>query len=229
MKRLSFVILLLALSALYAGQALAVKQSHKDYAEMKMTECFDCHKSEGVAPNHTGDWVRTHRVNASKADKNCADCHTQDYCLDCHQGGGINADLTIEQFRRDYVPKSHRSDFVQLHPIKALDNPQTCYRCHDRNYCDSCHARFPRGSMRIKSHLPTGTTSGGLTQSYMWTNEHATEARRNLQSCQSCHPEGDVCLRCHSSKGGAGISPHPKDFKAGNIKARSDRSCKICH
>jgi hypothetical protein len=225
-KKLLFVCMLLLMSALYVTQATAQKQPHKEYADMKLSECNSCHKAEGIAPNHDSDWVRSHRELASKAGSNCAQCHDQAYCLDCHQGGGIKADLSIANFGRDYVPKSHRSDFVNIHPIKALDNPQTCYRCHDVRFCTTCHDRFPKGTMRIKSHLPNGL--GG--QTFIWTNEHASEARRNLQSCQACHPDGDVCLRCHGAKPGqAMINPHPKNFKGGNISSRTNKTCRVCH
>lgn len=224
MKNRFFICLLLALSVLYVQQAFAQKQQHKDYAGAKLSECNDCHKSEGVTPSHDDDFLRSHRTIAGKAGNNCAQCHDQSWCLDCHQGGGINADLSRSTFGRDYVPKSHRSDFVNLHPLKALDNPQSCYRCHDQKYCNACHARFPKGSLRIKSHLPSG--SG---QTYIWSGEHAAEARRNLQSCQSCHPDGDVCLRCHSAKGGSGINPHPRSFKGGNISSRTSKTCRVCH
>lgn len=226
MKNLLFVSTVLLLSVIYVSQATAQKQSHKDYADMKISECNDCHKGEGVALNHNDDWVRSHRSLASRAGHNCAQCHTQSYCLDCHQGGGINADLSIANFGNNYIPRSHRSDFVQIHPMKALDNPQTCYRCHDQKFCNSCHDRFPRGSFRIKSHLPGGT----LGQTFLWSSNHASEARRNLQSCQACHPDGDVCLRCHSTKGvAAPINPHPKNFQGGNISRRTNRTCRVCH
>lgn len=224
MKNVLFILMFALTSALYAENVSAQKQQHKDYAQMKFSECNDCHKGEGVAPNHDGDWLHGHRTLAGRAGKNCGECHTQSYCLDCHQGGGINADLTTDTFGRDFVPKSHRSDFVNLHPIKALDNPQSCYRCHDTKYCSACHDRFPKGSMRIKSHLPQGST-----QMYMWSNQHSTEARRNLQSCQACHPDGDVCLRCHSATAGARINPHPRNFQGGNISSRTNKTCRRCH
>src|SRR5512136_622835 len=41
------------------------KESHKDYADMKITECNECHKGEGVAPNHDADWLRSHRLLAN--------------------------------------------------------------------------------------------------------------------------------------------------------------------
>jgi len=216
--------MLLVLSALYVQQAAAQKEQHKDYADTKISDCNTCHKGEGIAPNHDGDWVRSHRTLASKPGNNCGQCHKQSFCLDCHKGGGINADLSIATYGRDYIPKSHRSDFVTLHPIKALDNPQTCYRCHDQKYCNQCHDRFPKGSLRIKSHMMLGPNNQQYAPAI---NEHATEARRNLQSCASCHPEGDVCVQCHKS----GMTrPHPKNWKADNYKDRTKaKVCLKCH
>lgn len=225
-----FICTVLLMSAVYVSQATAQKQNHKEYQDMKISECNDCHKGEGVALNHDADWVRQHRSIASKAGSNCAQCHTQAYCLDCHQGGGINADLTRANFGQDYIPRSHRSDFVQLHPLKSLDNPQSCYRCHDQRFCNECHSRYPRGSFRIRSHLPSGT---GQLYSGVWSSEHSREARRNLQTCQSCHPDGGVCLRCHGGRtnipGQARFNPHPKNFQGGNISRRTDRTCRACH
>ena len=219
-----FVVLLLVLSILYVQQAAAQKENHKEYRDSKISECNSCHKGEGIAPNHDGDWIRNHRTVAIKSSNNCGECHDQAYCLDCHKGGGIGADFKGEGFRRDIAPKSHRSDFISIHPIVAVNNPQTCYRCHDSKQCSECHDKFPRGSLRIKSHLVSGAG-----QTFIWSSEHATEARRNLQSCQTCHPEGDVCLKCHSALTGVKINPHPRNFKGGNISSRTDKTCRVCH
>ena len=165
-------------------------------------------------------------VVAKVDEASCAQCHTQDYCLDCHQGGGINADLSTATFGRDYHPKNHRTDFLSIHPIKALDNPQNCTRCHDQSFCNSCHTRFPKGSLRIKSHQMLGANGQRYAPAI---NEHATEARRNLQSCQSCHPEGDVCIQCHAS---GKTNPHPRNWKdiSGNIRNRGgNKVCLKCH
>jgi hypothetical protein len=234
-RKFCFLVFIGVMSVLYVQQAVAQKkQSHSEYAEMKITECNDCHKGEGVAPNHGMDWLREHRTMAGLAGKNCEQCHKQSFCLDCHSGGGIDASLEKDAARLNYIPKSHRSDFMNLHPIKALDNPQSCKRCHDQKYCNECHSRFPMGNMRIKSHLMSG---GGVVpgspqrqsayQGGIGMSEHASEARRNLQSCASCHPEGDVCVRCHAS---GGVRPHPKSWKAGNFRERTDgKMCRKCH
>ena len=226
MKKMLFFCMLLSLTVLYVQQAAAQKEQHKEYAQMPISECNSCHKGEGVAPNHDSDWVRNHRTLASKAGSNCAQCHSQSSCLDCHQGGGINADLSTATFGRDYIPKSHRSDFVTIHPLKAQDNPQTCYRCHDQKFCNACHDRFPQGNLRIKSHLMLGSVSQAYAPAL---NEHAIEARRNLQSCQACHPDGDVCIQCHS---GGRTNPHPRSWGAikNNYRDQAgNRVCLKCH
>ena len=217
--------MLLVLSILYVQQAAAQKENHKEYQESPISECNSCHKSEGIAPNHDADWIRYHRIIAEKPANNCGECHTQDYCLDCHKGGGIGADFRAEGSRRDFAPKSHRSDFISIHPIIAAKNPQTCYRCHEQKQCNQCHDRFPKGSLRIKSHIGLG--ANGQWYSPASAMDHATEARRNLQSCASCHPEGDVCVQCHKS---GGIRPHPGNWKAGNWKDRTKgKVCLKCH
>ena len=200
--------------------------SHTDYKNMKINECGDCHKESKVTPNHDADFLKGHRIIAVKGGSNCADCHDQSFCLDCHIGGGIEPDLKKGiSSRGEYMPKTHRSSFISIHSIKAADNPQSCYRCHDSGFCESCHTKIPKkNTMKIKSHLPSG--SG---QSYMWNNEHGAEARRNLQSCQSCHPDGNECMPCHSAKSGIKINPHPRNFKGDNMLKRSNKSCLICH
>ncbi len=225
MKKFFFVAALLGCALVYLQQlSYAEKIAHKEYAKMAITECNSCHKGEGIAPNHTVDFVRNHPVLAGKAGSNCTECHEQKWCLDCHQGGSGD-DLSKGSSGRDSKPKSHRSDFVSLHPLKALDNPQQCYRCHEaKSFCNSCHDRFPKGSLRIKSHLMLGANG----QTTNWSvGEHASEARRNLQSCQTCHPEGDVCISCHSS---GKTRPHPRNWKSGNMKDRSNgKVCQKCH
>lgn len=225
MKNKMFVVMLLVLSVLYVQQAAAQKESHKDYQDTKISDCNSCHKGEGIAPNHDSDWIRNHRTVAAKPNNNCGQCHSQAYCLDCHKGGGIGADFKGDGSRRDFAPSSHRSDFISIHPLKAAANPQSCYRCHESKQCSECHDRFPKGSLKIKSHMALG--ANGQSYSPASGAEHATEARRNLQSCASCHPDGDACKACHSS---GGVRPHPRNWKADNFKDRTKgKVCLKCH
>lgn len=228
--------------------------SHKNFATMTLKECANCHKGSGVAPTHGSDQMREHSFLARRAGKNCTDCHNQQFCLDCHQGGGIAADLSISNYRTNYVPKTHRTDFREIHPIKALDNAQTCYRCHDTKYCSECHAKFRGEDLMIQSHrrawsdLQAGSPGpahasftadqcqschpGGLLSKHVWSAEHATEARRNLQACQTCHSDGEICMTCHSARSGLKVNPHPRDWnsvKSRYSKKSGGRSCQKCH
>jgi hypothetical protein len=230
------------------------KQPHKDYAAMEIRECTSCHKGEGVAPTHDADWVRGHRLIAVKPEKNCKDCHQQSFCLDCHQGGGIDVNLNTQMYRAGTEPLSHRTDFREIHPIKAHDNPQTCGRCHAAKFCSDCHAKFRGEDLKVLSHRKgwsdlrpssvgpahsTFTTAqcqnchpGGLLPTHTWSADHGREARRNLQACQTCHSDGQVCMTCHSSRAGLRINPHPRGWdkvKESYKKKSGGRSCIMCH
>jgi hypothetical protein len=222
----AFKITLLAAAFLLMIVCLSfARTDHRDYKNTKLEECRDCHSGSGVMSNHGAFFVKEHRLLAQRAGNNCADCHQQSFCLDCHKGGGIEPDLTRSLSRRgEYMPNTHRSDFISIHSIKAADNPQNCYRCHESKFCSDCHSKTKKGSLNIKSHRKAGNT-----QIYNWNSDHAAEARRNLQSCESCHPEADVCVRCHFS---GGANPHPKNWS--KIKQRykdtkNARTCKKCH
>lgn len=237
MNRIVIPLLLCLLLAFTVQFAVAAKMSHKEYSDLELKDCNDCHKDQGIALTHDNDWagkhhqstdwMAEHRAVASKAGTNCTDCHNQGFCLECHAGAGGDVELRKQNFGRDYIPKSHRSDFIQIHPIKARETPRTCDRCHSsQKFCNECHSRFPKGSLRIRSHNPLGTVG----QQYVapnWKSDHGDEARRNLQSCQTCHPDGDVCIQCHSS---GKVRPHPRNWKAGNMRDRSNgKVCLKCH
>lgn len=225
MKRIVFIIAVLGFGLICLQQQSYAnkKESHADYAKMEIRECNSCHKSEGVSPNHDADFVRGHRVLAGKAGSNCSQCHDQAWCLDCHQGGLLDGtNLAKENFGRDSHPKSHRSDWISIHPIQSQNNQQQCNRCHDQKYCTACHSRLPQNSLKS-----LGFKSHDNQQGARWGFEHATEARRSLQQCQTCHADGDTCKKCHS---GGGVSPHPRGFKAGNYNDRSSsKVCLQCH
>jgi hypothetical protein len=234
-KRIVLIIALLGLGLVCLQQRSYAdkKMSHAEYAKTAIRECNDCHKGEGVAPNHDADFVRGHRVLASKAGNNCSQCHAQAWCLDCHQGGGSGEDLSQSNARRDYEPKSHRSGWLQIHAIKAQDNQQQCYRCHDEKYCNACHIKLPQTGLKslgFKSHQ--NLSGNGTGNNSQWGIDHASEARKNLQACQTCHEDGSACKSCHSTTqaSGGGVNPHPRGFKAGNYKDRSNsKVCLQCH
>jgi hypothetical protein len=177
------------------------RTDHKAYKNATPEECRECHSGSGVAENHGAFFMNEHRVLAEKASTNCADCHAQSFCLDCHNGGSLTVDQRKSLSRRgEYMPKTHRSDFISIHPVKAEDNPRNCYRCHEVTFCSDCHLRQiqqNRRSMDIKPHRPVFVAPG--VPDPAWVSDHSASARRSLQSCQGCHPQKADCTNfaCH--------------------------------
>jgi hypothetical protein len=183
------------------------RTSHREYKDAKLEDCRECHGGSGVADNHGAFFMNEHRLLAQKASSNCADCHQQSFCLDCHNGGNIETDLRKSLSRRgESMPKTHRSDFISIHPVKAADNLQTCNRCHEPKFCSDCHTRQiqrNRPGMSIQrfdarsNHIPVFDSPGVLNAG--WVSYHSGQARRNLQSCQGCHPQKADCTNflCH--------------------------------
>jgi hypothetical protein len=177
------------------------RTDHREYRDASLADCRDCHGGSGVADNHGAFFVSEHKVLAQKGPSNCADCHPQSFCLDCHNGGGLEPDLRKSLSRRgEYMPKTHRSDFISIHPVKATDNPRNCYRCHETRFCSDCHDRQiqrNRSRMSIKPHRTIYISAG--VPDPAWVSDHRADARRNLQSCQGCHPQKTDCTNfaCH--------------------------------
>jgi len=230
---------------------LYAKEDHKAYRDLKIPECTECHRGADVTPNHQAAWNEQHRLVAVKADAPCADCHDQSYCTDCHYGGGIDAGLHVSNDRGpNYKPRTHRSSFKEVHPIAAFDNPNSCQRCHPTSFCSECHARFQPRDLMFQSHrkgwsgtsphnnpaITAATCQGchpnSVLPSHTWSSSHAREARRNLPACQSCHSDGEICLKCHSAKSGLRVNPHPDNWGSiqGKLnKAAGKRTCVKCH
>ncbi len=121
------------------------RTNHKEYRDAKAEDCRDCHVGSGVTENHGAFFLTTHKELARKASSNCADCHLQSFCLDCHKGGGLETEQKSLSRRGEYMPKTHRSDFISIHSTKAGDNPSNCYRCHKaRSARSATPARFNR-------------------------------------------------------------------------------------
>jgi hypothetical protein len=68
----------------------------------------------------------------------------------------------------------------------------------------------------------------GFLPKHVWSTDHAREARRNLQACQTCHSDGMVCQTCHSARVGLRINPHPRNWNAVKDKYRSKSGGRSC-
>ncbi|PLX72409.1 MAG: cytochrome C [Desulfuromonas sp.] len=219
--------------------------------------CLDCHEKEfaddvtyPMLKSHGPLWSFNHRLDA-KSGGDCESCHAQDFCLECHQSGFADEMGDVG----NNMANVHRSEFQVSHPIAARTDQQLCSRCHENKFCVECHEQFAPADLAIESHrrgwsdiMVTGSShedfknlgiactschTDSVLQSHEWSASHAREARKNLATCQACHPDGDVCLTCHSAMSGSlGINPHPEDWgdMSENLKNASDgKSCRRCH
>lgn len=157
---------------------------------------------------HTADFVMNHATAASVGAPDCAACHTQKQCADCHDA--------------PRKPGFHPVDFVLRHAPDAFGNETECAACHSGEaFCRDCH---------MASGFAAGGRTGGAFHDAVpdWILAHGRAARQNLEACTTCHAQS-TCLRCHSAKSGFRISPHGPGFDAEAAADRSQQACGICH
>lgn len=217
--------------------------------------CLECHDAELVEQvtftglkSHDTTWSLNHRVAAKSSAMDCSSCHQQDDCLECHKSGFADEMGSPG----NSMTNIHRSDFSVTHPLAARTDPQRCAACHENRFCVDCHDAFNPADLSTQSHRRSFSNLPGsgiahenfadsqcqtchpdsVLPSHQWSRSHAREARKNLVTCQACHPEGQVCLKCHSARSGLGINPHPKswdDMDGRLSRAGNRRTCRQCH
>jgi hypothetical protein len=174
---------------------------------------------------HTADWLERHKRVAADNSALCANCHTERYCADCHDG--------------KIRPRSiHPNDWISMHPEAARNDNPRCTSCHqEQSFCLTCHQRvgvtMSGPNVQAKSFHPPGwATFPGASGGTRGPGHHSWEAERNLNACVSCHTERD-CATCHASsgRGGLSIDPHPPSFQSNCATQyrRNARPCLVCH
>ncbi len=218
--------------------------------------CFDCHDQSQAKEfelpaltTHGPTWSLNHRQFAKGEFKfiDCSACHQQQDCMECHRSGFADEQNSFG----NAMINVHRSDFHITHPIAARTDPRLCASCHESRFCSDCHNNFARTDLASFSHrkgFTAGTLGGAhalfnetqcqtchvnsVLPSSEWSRQHAKEARKNLYTCQACHPQGDVCLKCHSARTGLKVNPHPQNWdrtKGRLERASGGKTCRQCH
>jgi len=213
--------------------------------------CEECHEKSFMKDakiparaTHDSFWYRDHGPYAKDQNNNCESCHQEDNdCFDCHKAGFADEQGMLN---------IHRSDYRVTHPISARADNRSCTVCHEASFCTDCHDDFAPEDLAFESHrrgwsnIETGggphilmdetqcdiCHSGSVLPTHDWTDSHAREARRSLPTCQACHPNADVCLKCHSAREGLIVNPHPRDWD--DMKdyldgASGGKTCRRCH
>jgi len=196
-----------------------------------MATCNTCH-NDVKAPNncercHTNfaalrpeshnrnDFVREHKFQARLDDAKCARCHTQESCIDCHNGVGLvkvdvqGTDMMSahsprltenDRGQQQQLTKVHDLNFRFTHGITAAGRIDECRTCHDEQvFCSTCHengGNVDQVKFKPASHQQPGFVTlpggdGGM---------HARLARRDIEQCAACHDAYDpdpTCMLCH--------------------------------
>jgi hypothetical protein len=171
---------------------------------------------------HTPDWIERHKTVAGADSQFCANCHKEDFCVECHDGR--------------VRPRSiHPNDFLSMHPIEARQGTERCTSCHrEQSFCLSCHQRL---GITMSGPTDVRMSSRFHPPKEVWSDaprrpgHHSFEAERNINACVSCHIERD-CVVCHGAQGiGGGFDPHRAGFVAGCAVQfrRNPRPCYVCH
>lgn len=153
-------------------------------------------------------FMSAHANLAAAEPGTCATCHTESYCVDCHDGppgGGY-----------------HPGNFVSRHAADAWSGSEECATCHSTaSFCRACHEEVGFESQ--------GRLGAGFHDAEpLFLLRHGQAARQGLESCASCHQQSD-CVQCHGVTGAFQVSPHTEDFDARRAWAQSPRTCLACH
>ena len=219
--------------------------------------CESCHTSTvNLLPqsHKSSDFLHTHKFAAREFNSNCVMCHDNSSCQECHTStNAVTQKNTSTDFFQPYSPSNFASGMKQqkitrvhdlnwryTHGIDAEGKTSECQSCHQINtFCASCHQSkegdFSIGGIEPASHLEPnfmiiGVGSGG--------GLHATLARRDIETCASCHDVqgGDpVCIKCHTDPDGIqGTNPktHPANYMHnvhGDWHTSQGSICFNCH
>ncbi len=218
--------------------------------------CEACHVTmAGLVPKDhlAADFRRDHKrlSRLGSLEASCATCHTQDFCVDCHESRGL-VSIGLAGLMTDPAPRGsahdgprpmamqmvHNLNYRYTHGMDAKSKQADCYSCHSaRDFCAECHTAGgltePYG-VQPAWHLGAGFTTLGVGTG---GGRHAEFARRDIESCVSCHDVrgGDpTCVQCHADPDGIkGTNPktHDRVFSEehGAWHADPGAPCYNCH
>jgi Cytochrome c7 and related cytochrome c len=220
-------------------------------------DCAACHTNmASLRPNehNRSDFIRDHKFAARKNDAACGTCHSQETCIDCHNGvclvqvnvQGTNLmsphspRLTANDRGQGMViQKVHDLNYKFTHGIDAKSKSLECQTCHStEQFCTPCHqagGNVNQGAFKPASHMVAGFTTSGVGSG---GGEHARLAKRDIETCAACHGvEGadPACVMCHRDPDGMkGNDPrtHAPGFLSnqhGPWHSDPGATCYICH
>lgn len=216
--------------------------------------CESCHISTVnlIPQNHkVADFSRSHKFDASALNANCVMCHDNSSCQECHVGTTMITEANNPvDFYQPYVPNNftdgvkqqqitrvHELNYRFIHGIDSKGKTSECQTCHQvETFCSECHqsesSDFAFSGIVPTSHLKSnfitiGVGTGG--------GEHSILARRDIESCVSCHDvqgADPTCITCHTDTDGIkGTNPktHPSGFMSDTHGDWHDSPASVCY
>lgn len=179
-------------------------------------QCMQCHvMGTKLRPDdHNLNWSRQHMAQIRSGNGDCAHCHTNNYCQECHESVDlVSTKILPNDYYANYSPhlqgqetmvvKSvHDLNFRFTHPMEALGKDKECQTCHETSfYCAECHSN-ENGQAGIRPAWHGGPDWGALAMGVgSGGGRHGEMARRDIERCASCHDVQGAdpsCLMCHS-------------------------------
>jgi hypothetical protein len=176
------------------------------------------------------EWSWQHGGPAYDDATSCANCHSQDSCVACHEAGGAQeieslpriADDDPRGVRFTHEPVVHETDIVVSHQASGTANEGACQSCHTVSFCEACH----NGPIKPAFHF------GNFLQM------HGPEAWGNEVECATCHNTDVFCRGCHDavglgSEGRLDVAYHSGRpfwlFGHGAAARQGLETCRTCH
>jgi c(7)-type cytochrome triheme protein len=178
--------------------------------------CESCHtQPETLLPlsHRQVRWAKEHKhlVRSEGFSNDCAVCHSDNFCQACHAEattqfttGAWNRRVAENRPSPDgkqalVKPRVHDLNFVFTHALDLRSKQMDCYSCHNQQtFCTDCHARNQDAG--FAAPLPLSHRAADFVRLGPGGGQHAVLARRDMESCASCHDvEGrdPVCVTCH--------------------------------
>ncbi len=156
----------------------------------KMATCMNCHETpETVAgcyschligdplkpADHLSGWDKNHGLVSAEDPETCKSCHTDNYCITCHQGENVNG-------------TAHPPQFIATHSLSYKMQETDCATCHEsKQFCIDCHVNVS-GARPADHNLPDWAAT-----------EHGKAAQADYDRCTVCHTgEELLCTQCHN-------------------------------
>lgn len=225
-----------------------------------LNECEVCHQETGnglVPEDHkTALFMEEHKFSAMSSEADCQMCHDNETCESCHVGTTMITDAnTNSDFWTPYSPHKflnnnakqkintvHDFNYRFTHGIDARSKAMECQTCHEtQTFCAECHnttgdgGDYAAGGFVPLSHTQPNFTTFGYGSG---GGQHAVFARRDIESCQSCHDTQGAdpnCIMCHSDPDGIQMTDarvHPVNFRIdenGDWHTDQGSVCYNCH